>query len=148
MPYPFSENNSSPADRAWASNTSPFLGTLGPNRTTATPTTNPFVAKLKDNPKYPSFYNAEFSPDDVKKSQREYEIETVDPNPNLANGPDNPYAKGFLDRYVVSMLVPEEDKVGPSRVRAMLPEPAMAGASVNNPNTANKFPGDSGIKPS
>jgi hypothetical protein len=141
---PFSENSTSPADQAWRTEKSPYLGTLGPYRTASE--NNPFVSKLKDSPRYPGFYNAALSKEDADKAADEYRIESVDPNPNFSNPDDNALARGFLNQYVQSRLIEEDRKIGPSRVSQMVGEPATAGASEKDPNTAYRFPGQDGTK--
>lgn len=141
---PFSEDRSSPSAQAWATNKSPYTGTLGPYRTT--PENNPFVSKLKDSPRYERFYGAQFPQKEAEKAKEEYRIETVDPSPNFTDPGNNELARGFLNGYISSRLIEEDRKIGPSRVSEIVGEPATAGASEKDQNTVNRFPGQSGTK--
>lgn len=141
---PFSERRTSPASQAFAVNKSPYLGTLGPYKNE--PDKNPFVAELKDSPRYAGFFDAAFSKKDADAAENEYRTEAVDPNPNFADERNNNLGRGFLNGYIASRLIEEDRKIGPSRVSEIIGEPATAGASEKDQNTAYRFPGQNGTK--
>ena len=65
--------SSNPLDEAWRAGESPYRGTLGPNRESASDPAsfrNGFVADTKDNPKFARFFtDGNFSSETAQRSQ-------------------------------------------------------------------------------
>lgn len=147
MIQPFSKDYTSPFDQAYRRGASPDAKTLGPNA--AADFKNSFANKLKDNPDYKGFYNEGFFSDTAKQSQAKIDNSAQTDQPNFADPSDNSLAKGFLDLYrqgVERGLISEEDRVGPDKLSYISSQPATAGSSERSPQTASKFPGDSGTQ--
>lgn len=146
---PFSKSKSSPQDQTWREGKSPYSGTLGPNRT-ASDFTDAFVAKLRDNPDYEGFYGgSNFNQETAQLSQQKIDQAAASREPAFDNPADNPFAKDFLAKYsegVARGLISEEDRVGEDKLSILASQPATAGSSEKNPNTANQFPGQGGIQ--
>jgi hypothetical protein len=141
---PFSKDYTSPTDQAWREGKSPDAKTLGPNAATTFKDT--FANKVNKNPGYKGFYDNGFFQETANLSQQKIDAASQTNEPNFADPRDNPIARGFLDRYLVSNLMEEEDKVSPDKLRYISSQEATAGSSERSPQTANKFPGDSGTQ--
>jgi hypothetical protein len=145
----YSKSSDSPADQAWREGKSPYSGTLGPNRTAAD-FTDAFVAKLRDNPDYNSFYTgSNFTQDVANQAQQKIDYSAQTYTPTFSNPNDNPFANDFLSKYtegVARGLISEEDRVGPDKLAMLASQPATAGSSQKSPNTVAKFPGEGGIQ--
>lgn len=144
---PFSKNYTSPSDQAWREGKSPDAKTLGPNA--AIEFKNAFANRVNKNPDYKNFYSNGFGNETVEQAQQKIDIAAQSSTPQFSAPEYNSLAKGFLDRYqegVSRGLISEEDRVGPDKLSYISSQPATAGSSERSPQTANKFPGDSGTQ--
>ena len=126
-----------------------YLGTLGYDPELETDLGNTFQAKLKrNNPRARTLPEESRSfPDDAPDSQALIDQLSVTRAPQFATPEDNEAASRFLNAYVASTLVPEEDFVGPGNLQDLSSQYANAGAAETDPNTASKpFPGTSGVR--
>lgn len=147
MRQPFSKDYTSPFDQAWRSGSYPDAGTLGPNA--AVEFKNTFASKLDKNPDYKGFYDSGFFQDTADQSQIKINKAAKTDKPNFKNPADNGLAQGFLDRYLQGVergLISEEDRVGPDKLSYISSQDATAGSSERSPQTASKFPGESGTQ--
>ena len=71
---------------------------------------------------------------------------SVTQGPQFATPEDNEAASRFLNAYVASTLIPDEDFIGPGNLTNISSQPANAGAAETDPNTASKFPGTNGVR--
>jgi hypothetical protein len=141
MQNPFQKDYSSPADQAWRTGTSPYAGTLGPNRT-ADAVKNSFAADVKRNPDYANFYNRTFA-DVAPQSQARIDSAAGTNDPNFSNPGDQSFAKQFAQNYaqgVTRGLIEEDRAVTKDRLARLTTEAATASSSEKDPNTANKYP--------
>ena len=142
---PLSKKYTSPPDQAWRAGVRPDAGTLGPNA--AIDFKNGFASKLDKNPDWQGFYGNGFPQDTADQSWIKIENASKTNQPNFKNPADNGLAQGFLDRYLTSNLMLEEDKVTPGRLaNSIFQQDATAGSSERSPQTASKFPGESGTQ--
>ena len=85
-------------------------------------------------------------PDEAPDSQALIDQLSVTQGPQFANPEDNEAASRFLDAYVASSLVGDDDIIVPSNLTDISSQPANAGAAETDPNTASKFPGANGVR--
>jgi hypothetical protein len=144
---PFSKDYTSPPDQAWRAGFHPDAGTLGPNASVQFK--NAFASKLDKNPDYKGFYDNGFFQDIADQSQVKIDNASRTSQPNFKDPADNTIAQGFLNRYLQGVergLISEEDRVGPDKLRYISSQDATAGSSERSPQTASKFPGESGTQ--
>ena len=126
-----------------------YLGTLGYDPKLETDLGNTFQAKLKrNNPRARTLPEESRSfPDDAPNSQALIDQLSVTQGPQFATPEDNEAASRFLNAYVASTLIPDEDYIGPGNLTNLSSQPANAGAAETDPNTASKpFPGANGVR--
>lgn len=125
-----------------------YLGTLGFDPELETDLGNTFQAKLKrNNPRARTLPEESRSfPDEAPDSQALIDQLSVTQGPQFANPEDNEAASRFLDAYVASSLVGDDDIIVPSNLTDISSQPANAGAAETDPNTASKFPGANGVR--
>jgi hypothetical protein len=150
---PFNKSYDTPADQAWRQGKSPYAGTLGPNPQFASnPESfkNDFVNRVRFNPDSKGFYTGNvFSQDTANQSQGKLDAAAGTDQPNFANPGDNQLAKDFVSKYsqgVTRGLVEEDRAVTRGGLARLVTESATAKSSERDPNTANKFPGESGAR--
>ena len=86
-------------------------------------------------------------PDEAPTSQALIDQLSVTQDPQFATPEDNEAASRFLDAYVASNLIGEDESIGPGVLENITSQPANAGAAVTDPNTASKpFPGANGVR--
>lgn len=147
MRQPFSKKYTTPSDQAFRSGLSPDNKTLGPNA--AVNFKNTFASKFDKNPDYTGFYDTGFFQETADQSQLKIDKAAKTSQPSFKDPSDNNLAKSFLDRYVQGVdrgLISEEDSVGPGKLSYISSQSATDGSSERSPQTANKFPGDSGTQ--
>lgn len=138
---PFSDRSTSPADQAWRTGTSPYSGTLGPNRTADT-IKNTFASKAKDNPDYANFYSRTFS-EIAPQSQAKLDAAAATDAPNFSNPGDQSFAVQFAKDYAAGVqrgLIEEDRAITRGGLARLTTEFATQGSTQKDPNTANKFP--------
>ena len=150
---PFSKDYSAPADQAWRRGDRVDVGTLGPNpRASQDPQAfkNAFVNRIRFNPDSKSFYSSNvFAQETAARSQGKIDAAASTDQPNFINPGDNQLAQDFVSKYsqAVSRGLIEEDRaVTKDGLAKLVSEPATAGSSERDPNTANKFPGEGGTQ--
>lgn len=150
---PFNKSYDTPADQAWRQGKSPYAGTLGPNPQSATDPQsfkNDFVNRVRFNPDSKGFYSSNvFSQDTADQSQNKIDAAAGTDQPNFSNPGDNQLAKDFVGKYsqaVARGLIEEERAVTRGGLARLATESATAGSSERDPNTANKYPGETGTQ--
>ena len=125
-----------------------YQGTLGYDPELETDLGNTFQSKLKrNNPRARTLPEESRSfPDDSPDSQALIDQLSVTRDPQFATPEDNEAASRFLDAYVASTLIPDEEYIGPDALEDLSSQPANAGAAETDPNTASKFPGTNGVR--
>jgi hypothetical protein len=150
---PFNKDYSNPNEQAWRQGKSPYAGTLGPNpQFTGDPTSfkNDFINRIRFNPDSKGFYtNNVFSQDTAQRSQDKINSAAGTDQPSFLNPEDNRIAQDFVSKYsqAVSRGLVEEDRaITKGGLARLVSQPATAGSSERDPNTANKFPGEGGTQ--
>jgi len=153
---PFSKDYSDPAEQAWRQGKSPYAGTLGPNPQSSTDPEsfkNSFVDRIKSNPDSKGFYtNNVFARDTATLSQGKIDAAASTDRPNFVSPGDNNLAWDFLQKYsgpggaIERGLVEADRAVTKEGLARLVSQPATAGSSERDPNTANKFPGEGGTR--
>lgn len=125
-----------------------YQGTLGYDPELETDLGNTFQSKLKrNNPRARTLPEESRSfPDEAPDSQALLSQLSTTDVPQFATPEDNAAASRFLNAYVASGLLRDDEIIGPSSVAALAGEPANAGAAETDPNTASKFPGTNGVR--
>ena len=125
-----------------------YQGTLGYDPELETDLGNTFQSKLKrNNPRARTLPEESRSfPDEAPDSQALLSQLSTTDAPQFATPEDNDAASRFLDAYVSSSLLGDDEIIGPSSIAAVAGEPANAGAAETDPNTASKFPGTNGVR--
>ena len=126
-----------------------YQGTLGFDPELETDLGNTFQSRLKrNNPRARTLPGESRSfPDESPDSQALIDQLSVTQDPQFATPEDNEAASRFLNAYVASTLIPDEDYIGPGNLTNLSSQPANAGAAETDPNTASKpFPGASGVR--
>ena len=125
-----------------------YQGTLGFDPELETDLGNTFQSKLKrNNPRARTLPEESRSfPDEAPDSQALIDQLSVTQDPQFATPEDNEAASRFLDAYVASTLIPDEEYIGPDALEDLSSQPANAGAAETDPNTASKFPGTNGVR--
>ena len=138
---------SNPLDEAWRAGESPYRGTLGPNRESASDPAsfrNGFVAGVKDSPKFSNFFNeGTFSSETAQRSQEKLNQASQNIWANFKNPADNEFADDFLRKYsegVVRGIIGEQDAVDPKNLAYLVSEPATSGSNEKSQETVGKFP--------
>lgn len=143
-PQPFRENY-----RDDALNSAMFSGTLGPNPTADTSRGVPSKMK-RTNVKASTFDedNRTFF-QDAPGAQQRLDSAARNPNPGFSNEDDNGFAFQFLQNYrqgVQRGLIEPEREIRPDNLARMTTEFATQASMEQDPNTAGKFPGQSGTR--
>ena len=126
-----------------------YQGTLGYDPELETDLGNTFQSKLKrNNPRARTLPQESRSfPDEAPDSQALLSQLSMTDTPQFATPEDNDAASRFLDAYVSSSLLGDDEIIGPSSIADVAGEPANAGAAETDPNTASKpFPGANGVR--
>ena len=126
-----------------------YQGTLGYDPELETDLGNTFQSKLKrNNPRARTLPEESRSfPDEAPDSQALIDQLSVTRDPQFATPEDNEAASRFLDAYVASTLIGDEESIGPGVLENLSSQPANAGAAETDPNTASKpFPGANGVR--
>ena len=126
-----------------------YQGTLGYDPELEADLGNTFQSKLKrNNPRARTLPEESRSfPDESPESQALIDQLSVTRDPQFATPEDNEAASRFLDAYVASNLIGEDESIGPGVLENITSQPANAGAAVTDPNTASKpFPGANGVR--
>lgn len=138
---------SNPLDEAWRAGESPYRGTLGPNRESASDPAsfrNGFVAGVKDNPRFNNFINqGTFSSETAQRSQEKLNQASQNIWASFKNPADNKFADDFLAKYsegVVRGIIGEQDAVDPKNLDYLVSEPAPSGSNEKSQETVGKFP--------
>ena len=85
-------------------------------------------------------------PDEAPDSQALIDQLSLTRDPQFPLPEDNQAASRFLNAYVASTLITDEDFIGPGVLENLSSQPANAGAAETDPNTASKFPGADGVR--
>ena len=85
-------------------------------------------------------------PDEAPDSQALIDQLSLTRDPQFPLPEDNQAASRFLNAYVASTLISDEDFIGPGALENLSSQPANAGAAETDPNTASKFPGADGVR--
>ena len=141
---------SNPLDEAWRAGESPYRGTLGPNRESASDPAsfrNGFVAGVKDSPKFSNFFNeGTFSSETAQRSQEKINQASRNIWANFKNPADNKFADDFLAKYsegITRRIIAREHAVDPTDLNALaslVSEPAPSGSNEKSQETVGKFP--------
>ena len=126
-----------------------YLGTLGYDPELEADLGNTFQSKLKrNNPRARTLPEESRSfPDEAPTSQALIDQLSLTRDPQFPLPEDNQAASRFLNAYVASTLIPDEDFIGPGALENLTSQPANAGAAKTDPNTASKpFPGANGVR--
>ena len=135
-------------DERIASGLPAYQGTLGFDPELEADLGNTFQANLKrNNPRARTLPEESRSfPYEAPDSQALIDQLSVTQGPQFATPEDNEAASRFLNAYVASTLIPDEESIGPGVLEDLSSQPANAGAAETDPNTASKFPGTSGVR--
>lgn len=145
----FSRDYTNPQEREWRAGKSPYEKTLGPNRESASDPASfrsGFVAALKDNPRFNSFYSeGTFSDDTANRSQEKINQASKSVWANFEKPEDNERSNKFLKDYslgVISGIIAKEDAVDPTNpeLLRLVSEPAPSGSNEKSQSTVGKFP--------
>ena len=86
-------------------------------------------------------------PDEAPTSQALIDQLSVTRDPQFPLPEDNEAASRFLDSYVASTLIGDDEIIDPVNLTDLSSQPANAGAAETDPNTASKpFPGANGVR--
>ena len=85
-------------------------------------------------------------PDEAPTSQALIDQFSVTQDPQFATPEDNEAASRFLDAYVASTLIGDDEIIDPVNLTDLSSQPANAMAAETDPNTASKFPGANGVR--
>lgn len=85
-------------------------------------------------------------PDEAPDSQALIDQLSVTRDPQFALPEDNYAASRFLNAYVASTLIGDDEIIVPDTLTDLSSQPANAGAAETDPNTASKFPGADGVR--
>ena len=149
----FSKNYTSPADQAWRDGSPVDNSTLGPYQNlSADSFKNGFVAKMReDHPDFPGFFQQAFGSKTAQQSQEKINTASKTKDATFADDRNNTLANDFLTKYsegVARGLVEEDKAVFPENLSRLVTEHATAGSNLKDPNTTNRFPGESGVQAS
>ena len=86
-------------------------------------------------------------PDEAPTSQALIDQLSVTRDPQFPLPEDNEAASRFLNAYVASTLIPDEEVIVADNLRDLSSQPANDMAAETDPNTASKpFPGANGVR--
>ena len=147
-PRPFQQTYDNPAEKAWRSGTSPYSGTLGPNRT-ADPKKNTFAAEVRKNPEYQNFYSDRTFYQVAPQSEQKIQAASQTFESTFQNPGDKSFADKFLQEYSMGVargLIEADKAVRPENLARLVTQQATEGSNERDPNTVNQFPGQNGVK--
>lgn len=156
---PYTKDYSNPEDQAFRAGIRPGENArLGPNQSAITNPrdfANKFV-NLRFNPDAKAnLWNSNvFGSDTAAQSQGKINAAAASDSPAFMNPEDNKFAWDFLQKYsgpggaIERGLIEPDRAITKEMLARLSTEPATFGASQKDPNTASKFPGESGIKAS
>ena len=147
-----SKKYTNPRDQAWREGKSPYRGSLGPNKTPDDPLRDQWMAKIRDSPDAPNFYNDSYTiPGEAAKAAQEKIDDSAWDSQWRGNPGDEVFAKNFLDSYLDKGdgnsaegrgLIEEDRIVRPENLDQVATSFAASGNAKSDPNVVGEFPRD------
>jgi len=143
----FGSKFESPAAKAFQARKSPDNKTLGDYPAAdADPTSfkNGWVAKIKDNPKYPGFsLAAKFPNETADLTQQKINIASGSAYSNFEDPYTKSAADSFLDKYTLGVqkgIIAQEDAIFPENLGPLVAESATSRIASKDQNIKGQFP--------
>lgn len=141
----YSTRKTSPSDTAWRRGDSPYSGTLGVFKQADTDPQSfrdSWVARMKDNPDYRTFYeSARFGDDTAALSQEKINAASGSAYSTFPDPNNKLVADRFLDAYSVSVrrgLIEPDKAIFPENLASLTTESATS--RIKDENVKGEFP--------